>query len=131
MDFRRWITRFVALLLCVPLLVGLLACERKDTGPKTWIDEPIDGATVARGEPVRVISHAFARQGVHEVELSINGDPWERVPIDPPESPFGKAMHKWVPKEDGRYVLQVIAFDTQGRPSSKSAEITVRVPLEW
>ncbi len=128
MDPRRWMVKPVVLLFCMLLLFGLLACEPTRSGPKAWIDEPIDGATVPKGDGVRVISHAFARPGVREVELTVNGDTWERVPIDPPGAPFGKAMHKWVPKNEGTYVLQVIAFDNQGQ-AAKSDPITVRAAV--
>lgn len=99
-----------------------LACW--PANPRAWIDEPIDGASAPVGTPGKIISHAFARQGVKEVQLSIDGKPFKRSAIEPPGGSFGKASQDWLPDKVGVYVLQVSAYDAQGqasRPLSESA----------
>ncbi len=72
--------RFLKLLvILVFLILGGVSCvQNPETNPRTWIDYPRDGETFSLGEPVTVISHAFAPEGVADVVLSINGEAYRR-----------------------------------------------------
>ena len=126
MGTGRCVWKWVFWAACLALAGGLLACEPEDRGPKAWIDSPIDGASVPVGTPVSVISHAFVKEGVAEVLLSVDGKPFKRGSTSPPGASFGKITQDWLPAEAGEYVLQVRAYDANGE-ASNPATIKVRV----
>lgn len=105
---------------------GTLSCaEQVQTGPRAWIDAPPDGVNVPAGAPVTIISHAYARQGVAEVLLSVNGEAYRRdVPAQP--GTFSQITQEWLPEGEGDYTLQVVTYDTTGA-ASNPATISIRV----
>lgn len=59
--------------------MGVSSCtQQTETSPSIWIDSPMDGDPMPSGVTVTVSSHAYARQGVAEVVLSINGESHRR-----------------------------------------------------
>jgi hypothetical protein len=98
------------------LLAGLVAgcAAREATGAQVWIDIPLDGAVVFVGREVQVVSRAFDAQGVAEMLLTVNGEPYRRdAPAEPGES-FASASQAWLPETPGGYSLMVTAYDTAG-----------------
>ena len=112
------------------VLVTTVACtgQGDSNGPQAWIDHPRDGAAVPVGTPVSIISHAYARQGVAEVLLSVNGQAYRRDPPSPAGA-FGQVEQEWLPDKEGIYTLQVKTYDTSGAASHPDT-VTVRVVSE-
>ena len=129
MVTRRSFWKLALLVICVILGGTLLACEPQDSGPKAWIDHPIDGARVSVGTPVSVISHVFVNEGVGEVLLSVDGKPFKRGTPSPLSASLSEITQQWVPPKAGEYVLQVRAYDANGE-ASNPATIKVRVMEE-
>jgi len=117
---------FLTLFLFI-LAVGTLSCDGElDGRPRAWIDFPRDGTNVPIGNPVKVASHAFARDGVAEVVLSVNGEAYRRdAPVEP-GAQFTEVSQEWIPSEAGIYTLQVRVYDTLGEYSNP-ATISIRV----
>jgi hypothetical protein len=91
------------------------------TGPETWIDNPRDGASIQPGTAVTVKSHVFAKGGVTEIVLSVNGEAYRRdVPPDG-SSEFISIKQDWTPDKPGTYRLQVQGFDSLGKPSNPAS----------
>ena len=126
MAINQHIRRLVVLAICLVMVSGLIACEPEGGGPKVWFDSPRDGARLPAETPVSVLVHAFAKEGVGEVVLSIDGAPYARGPIEPPGGSFGEISQNWAPPGPGRYVLRVQAFDRGGRESAPDT-INVRI----
>jgi len=126
MDMNRHSWKLVILAACLVLACGLIACEPEGHGPKAWFDSPRDGARLPAQTPVSVLAHAFAKNGVNEVLLSVNGVPYARGPIEPAGESFGEITQDWVPPEPGSYVLRVQAYDQEGRESPPDT-INIRV----
>jgi len=120
--------RLAPLGVLVVLAVALTSCGVEPfTGrPRVWIDVPRDGAEVNADTAVSVISHAYAREGVAEIMLSVNGEPYTREPPAAPGEPFTQITQQWFPAGPGAFVLQVRAYDTQGQMSNAA---TVRVTV--
>jgi hypothetical protein len=76
-----------------------------------------------------VISHAYAREGVAEVLLSVDGEAYRRDPPAEPGASFSEVTQEWLPEEEGVYTLQVVTYDTTGE-TSNPATISVRVAGE-
>jgi len=115
------------LIACALILLGMTACARQaDTSLGAWIDYPSEGVTLPVGAPVTVMSHGFAREGVAEFVLSVNGEAYRRDA--PPEvgNDFVSMGQDWVPMEAGLYTLQVEVYDRAGS-SSNSATVSVEV----
>lgn len=108
------------------LFVGTLGCSTAQTaGPRAWFDTPLDGSTVSLGTPVAILSHSHAPDGVREVLVSVNGDPyWRGAPTKPGQ--FAETKLEWVPDQEGEYVLEVKAF-APGGASSPPGTVRVRV----
>ena len=104
--------------------VGTLACSEEVSGPRAWIDFPLDQSTVPVGAPVSILSHAYARDGIAEVLLSVNGEAYRRNPPATPGESFSKVAHEWLPQQEGDYLLQVKTFSKNGETSNP---VTVRV----
>ncbi len=106
------------------LLVGCGAEER--AGPRAWIDTPREGSEVALGEPVEVRSHVYAPDGVAEVELLVDGQPYRREPPGIPGATFSGLSQTWVPDTPGDHVLHIVAYGSGGQASAP-AMVRVRV----
>ena len=125
MNGQRLSRRLLLWVLLILLMLGTLACEEQPTGPRAWIDVPLDGSSVPVGTTVPVISHAYAQEGVAEVLLSVNGQAYRRNPPAQPDATFSKASLDWIPQQEGDYVLQVKAYSKNGQ-SSNPATVRVR-----
>jgi hypothetical protein len=127
MDTRHLLWRLILSLALLILIGGTLSCgEEVQTGPRAWIDFPRDKSTVPVGTPVAIISHAYARDGVAEVLLSVDGEAYRRDPPAQPGAPFSQVTQEWLPPEAGIYTLQVVTYDTNGE-TSNPATISIRV----
>jgi hypothetical protein len=111
---------------CILLMAGVVACGEDDPTPRAWIDFPADGASVPVGSPVTVISHAYAREGVSEVLLAVNGDAYRRDAPVQTGATFVDVAQEWLPGDEGLYTLQIRAYDTAGE-ASNPATINVKV----
>lgn len=121
MNMHSLLFRTVLVSLLLTLTGGLLACAPEDTGPKAWIDAPLDGSSLPLGTPVAVVSHAFARKGVAEVLLLVDGAAYRRGPPQQTDDSFSKANYEWRPAQPGDYVLEVRAYDSAGQASSPAS----------
>jgi len=112
------------------LTVMISSCSGEiDPRPQAWIDFPRDGASVPLGEAITVTSHAFAREGLAEVVLSVNGEAYRRdAPVEAGVE-FTEFKQEWIPTDIGIYTLQLQAYDTTGEISNP-ATISVRVTGE-
>jgi hypothetical protein len=118
MNAHRYSQKVGALLSLLILLGGLLACAQESSGPKAWIDFPAEGMSVPMGSDVSVISHAYARQGVAEVMLSVDGQPYRRDASPDSGATFIQLTQTWRPVEEGVYTLQVTTYAADGEVSS-------------
>jgi hypothetical protein len=119
--------RFLFIGIVTLLLFGITSCTQEaETLPQAWIDYPADGAFFSAGTPIQILSHVYARNGVAEVVLSINGEGYRRD--TPPEDgqTLTGVQQDWVPSEAGDYTLQVRAYDHEGR-AGNPAVITVHI----
>jgi hypothetical protein len=72
------------------------------------------------------MSHAFSPQGVAEVVLSVNGEPYRRDGSPQTGASFLEVLQEWYPEEEGSYALQVTAYDAKGLTSnSEIVSVTV------
>ena len=94
-------------------------------GPRTWIDEPLDGSTLPLG-PIVVRSHAASDGGTTSATLWINDAQVRTDGAADPHNPLVEIPQVWQPKVPGEYVLQVVALDLQGN-EGRSNKIRVRV----
>jgi hypothetical protein len=127
MNTRRLLWRSILTLALFASIGGTLSCGQEvQTGPRAWIDFPRDKSSVPVGTPVSVISHAYARDGVAEVLLSIDGEAYRRDPPAQPGASFSEVTQEWLPQEEGIYTLQVVTYDANGE-TSNPAMISIRV----
>ena len=103
-------------LFLILIFLGTASCAQStESTPNAWIDYPQDGDVFASGETVTIISHLFAKGGVAEVVLSINGEAYRRdIPVDAGQE-FVSSTQDWVTGEAGIYSIQVQAYDQQGQ----------------
>jgi hypothetical protein len=126
MNGRHLFWKLAFLLMFLAVIGGATACsEQGGGGPQAWIDHPRDGVTVPVGTPVSIISHAYARQGVAEVLLSVNGEAYRRDPSAQSGATFSEFRQEWLPEREGDYTLQLRTYDRQGAISDPDT-ITIR-----
>jgi hypothetical protein len=122
-----WLHVSISRTLLILVMLGMVSCAGEvEARPRAWIDSPGDGSLVSFGTTVAVISHAYSRQGVAEVVLSINGEAYRRDAPATPGVEFVQISQDWLPTEEGTYAVQVQAYDVAGQVSD-TASITVRI----
>ncbi len=118
MRIRRppWI--LALFLVLAGLTASTLACSSEPALPRAWIDMPLTGSSVPVGTPAPVIAHAYAREGVAELLLSVNGQAYRRSPPDKPGEASSDAVLEWLPEKEGDHVLQIVAYSKTGQASN-------------
>lgn len=104
-------------------LVGVALAE-----PRAWIDEPLDGATLAPGEEIMIVAHATDPDGVDLVTLRIDGKPVEARTGG--GHPLTTVEFEWVPPTAGEYALEVRGRDDSDFGAPGLATVTVADPPE-
>jgi len=125
---RPWHRSSMAILplVLLGLTAGLLSCAPVETGPRVWIDFPLEGSQFFPETTVSVTCHAFSREGVAEVQLAVNGEPYRLVAPGQPGEEFVEISTEWLATEPGDYVLSVTAFDMTGAATNpESVMVTV------
>jgi hypothetical protein len=107
----------------------LLSCAPAQTGPRAWIDWPQNGFETRAGTTLTVIAHAYAEDGVGEVQLGVDRQPYRVVTPDQAGEQFVEISADWLADEPGTYLLSVTAFDVNGQ-ASNPASVAVRVTGE-
>lgn len=130
MKAHSWLKNWLGFVVLLFSLMGTSSCAQPaELLPRIWIDSPTDGALIPTGMTVNVISHAYARQGIAEVVLTINGQAYRRDAPSAPGAEYVQVNQDWLPTADGVYAVQVQAYDLRGQVSNL-ASITVRVAGE-
>jgi hypothetical protein len=125
MNTQQFVQRLWLYLVFIVVASATLSCSEEQAGPRAWIDFPRDGAAVPVGTPVSVLSHAYARDGIAEVLLSVNGEDYRRNPPPQPDASFIQITQDWFPQKEGEYILQVKTFAKNGE-TSLPASVRVR-----
>ncbi len=110
--------------LSLPLL--LAACGASTQGPTTWLDRPLDGATIPVG-PVTIQAHASDAGGVAGFKFFVDDDLLVTVPAD--GGRLAEATAAWNPTAPGTYVVRARATDPQGNVGPDAfSSVTVGQP---
>jgi hypothetical protein len=118
----------LALLLLAAFLI-VPSCAPAQAGPRAWIDWPLEGFETEPGTTVNLIAHAYAVDGVAEMRLEVDRQPYRVVSPDAAGEQFVEASAAWFAEEPGLYLLSVLAVDVNGQASGP-ADVTVRVTGE-
>jgi hypothetical protein len=125
---RRWQRSSMAILplIFLALAAGLVSCAPVESGPRVWIDFPLEGAQFFPETTVTVTCHAFAQAGVAEVQLAVDGEPYRLATPAQAGEQFVEVSMEWLAIEPGDYVLSVTAFDVTGAATNPE-HVTVTV----
>lgn len=113
--------RFAVVALSLSIVVP--ACGAAPGGVTVWIDAPLPGGRVHPGEEVPVQTHAYARNGVAQIELKIDGASFSREAPSPAGGDLATLTQTWIATSPGMHTLQVAAFDTTGAVSNQAAVV--------
>jgi hypothetical protein len=119
----------ILFLVLLGLLVVALSCAPAEAGPRAWIDWPSNGFETSVGTTLTLIAHAYAEEGVAEVQLAVDRQPYRVAAPDQPGEQFVQVSIEWFADEPGTYLLSVTSFDANGQ-ASNSASVTVHVTGE-
>jgi len=117
-------TRIIVRCVVVFAVASLLAaCGASTQGPTTWLDRPLDGATLPVG-PVTIQAHASDVDGVSSFEFFVDDDPL--VTITAEGFRLCEATAAWNPTEPGTYIVRARAADPQGNVGPEaSSSVTI------
>jgi len=126
---KRMTTILLGFVLSLSLLLGACASQAPESipsGPRAWVGAPRDGSELPPGD-VRVLCHAFAREGVAPVELLVNGGFAGRsVNAQDSEATYVDAEMGFQATQGGSYALQCRTTDWEGA-TGISEPVTVMV----
>jgi hypothetical protein len=106
-----------------------LSCAPARAGPRAWIDWPPNGFETSVGTPLNVIAHAYAEDGVAEVQLAVDRQPYRVVTPDQAGEQFVEVSADWLAEQPGTYLLSMAAVDVNGQ-AGNPASVTVSVTGE-
>jgi len=114
----RWspICRIVVLV----MVLVLAACAAQGQGPMTWLDRPLDGATLPL-EPITVQAHASDADGVASIEFFV--DETSLTTASAGGGRLADATVEWNPTEPATYTVRARATDSQGNPGSDATSV--------
>ncbi|TFH33260.1 MAG: hypothetical protein E4G99_11675 [Anaerolineales bacterium] len=116
--------RFRRLSWLAPLLVVVLAsCTSSASGPRAWIDQPLDGSQLPR-EPLAITAHAADSDGVSTFEFYLNDELVQTIAAQ--GGRFGEASWEWEPSQPGEFTIRVVPIDSQGN-LGQAAQAHVRI----
>jgi len=81
------------------------------------------------GETITIVLHAYAREGVAEVQLAVNGQPYRLAQAAQPGDKFVEIQVEWQPGAPGDHRLSITPFDMTGE-AGHPAHVSVRVTGE-
>jgi hypothetical protein len=116
-------------LVLLGVMAVVLSCAPVEAGPRAWIDWPTEGFETEVGTTVTLIAHAYAENGVAEVQLAVDRQPYRVVAPDQAGEQFVEVSMEWFAGEAGPYLLSVTAFDLNGQ-ASNPASVAVSVKGE-
>ncbi len=106
-----------------------LSCAPAEAGPRAWIDWPPEGFETDVGTTVTLIAHAYAQDGVAEVQLAVDRQPYRVVTPDQAGEQFVEVAADWLAEEPGTYLLSMTALEVNGQ-AGNPASVTVSVTGE-
>ena len=121
MKKNRCLNSLAVLFLLILLTAGGSACvDQPEVESRAWIDYPLGDSEIFIGVPVPITSHLYAKDGVKEFSISINGEAITQGPPLNPEETFVEISQEWVPEQSGKYTIEVVIYDINGITSSKA-----------
>lgn len=114
----RW--SFICRIVVLVMVLVLAACAAQGQGPMTWLDRPLDGATLPLG-PVTVQAHASDADGVASIEFFVDETSLTTASAD--GGRLADAMVEWNPTEPGTYTVRARATDSQGNVGSYATSV--------
>jgi hypothetical protein len=127
MKFALRSRNLVALFMLLLILISSTACvERPEIKSRVWIDFPLEGGEYREGKPIQIVSHLYAKDGVNELSLSVNGVELSKGPPFTPGETFVEFNQEWVPAQPGPHTIEVALYDADGEISRK-AQVNVTI----
>jgi hypothetical protein len=111
-------------ILLIVTCIFLAGCNlSQGTGPKAWVDAPLDGSSLPLA-PYTIVFHAFAKGNPQAVELTINS---QAVTPDVLElnQPLVTVSYLWSPEKPGRYVIATRTQDQKGTWSEAHTHVVI------
>ena len=127
MKKLRFLETLIVLFLLLIMIASVSACVgESDVKSRAWIDFPLDGSEFNMGSPVPITSQLYAKDGVKEFQITINGEIIKQGPPLNLEESFTKVSHEWVPEQSGAYTIAIAVLDSEGAASSR-AQVDIMV----
>ncbi|MBN1267294.1 MAG: hypothetical protein JXA25_17515 [Anaerolineales bacterium] len=114
MFIKRRISARITLTTAFSAVLLLAACMQSiPSGPGVWIDAPLDGSVIQAGEMVEVLAHAYAEEGMVEMQLLVNGVQIRSQSFNAADGKFVEFSTEWS-ADPGDYALQMRAVSADG-----------------
>ncbi len=114
---RKPVFQVIGLLICISMLTT--GCGTATAGGvEVWIDAPLPGGRVQPGAEVRIQTHAYAKSGIAEIKLDIDGNPYSQDVPSPVGSDLVTLEQIWLAASPGMHTIRVTAYETGGRMSN-------------
>lgn len=113
-------------LLCFVFMISTLlsSCASATSGPRTWIDYPLEENNPIPVETIALHAHASDLDGVSSIEFVVDDSVYQT--LDTGGSRLGEALTEWTPPGPGRYRISASATDNAGNTGPiTSVEVVV------
>jgi hypothetical protein len=85
-----------------------------DSGPRSWIDRPLEGSQYELGRTIPLRWHATGLRGVQQVEIRINGETFLIADEFDHTAQLANQEAEWNPTEAGEYLIEVLSTGVDG-----------------
>ncbi len=117
--FRTMPIAFIAILLATACLPEELPRFVALGGPRVWLDQPLDGASIPLGVFTLKAHARDTTGGVRQIAFVVNGTPLGSVTTDP-SADLAYAETAWNASVPGEYVIQAVAVNAGGEQTTSS-----------
>jgi hypothetical protein len=110
------------------LLLSACGGEEPVIDTHVWIDAPADGVSIHIGQEIHIEGHASGSDAITNVEVWIGGDLYQTLEDLGTTGALTPFMTAWTPPAVGDYIVEVIAFGTEGATSSHDSAMVHVIP---
>jgi len=122
MERKNILLRLFSLIFLILLSLFVTACASEaDIRSRVWFDFPTSGREFKVGESIIITAHLYAKDGVNDYCLQLDGKEIARESAPNPGETLVAIQKEWIPTTSGQHTITLIQYDANLNASSKGS----------